>query len=96
MVKRIGGRKRKARHKLSKNVSLKGKIKISEYLKELNNGDKVQVLLEPAVHKGCYHLKFYGKRGIVNGKEGECYKVLIKDFKKEKTLIVHPVHLKKF
>lgn len=95
MVQRTGGKKRKARHKLTKNISLKGKIKISEYLKQLKDGDKVKVLLEPSVHKGFYHLKYYGKNGIVKGKDGECYKVLIKDFKKEKTLIVHPVHLRK-
>jgi large subunit ribosomal protein L21e len=95
MAKRVGGSKRKARHKLTKNVSLRGKIKISEYLKQLNTGDRVQVLLEAAVHKGQYHLRYYGKMGIINGKDGECYKVLIKDFTKEKILVVHPVHLKK-
>ena len=29
------------------------------------------------------------------GKKGNCYEVLIKDGGKEKTLIVHPIHLKK-
>lgn len=51
--------------------------------------------VEPAVHKGMYHPRFLGKTGKVIGKQGKCYKIAFKDINKEKTLLVHPVHLTK-
>lgn len=51
--------------------------------------------VEPAVHKGMYDPKYMGKAGIIKRKNGRCYEVNIKDGKKEKCLIVHPVHLKR-
>ena len=47
------------------------------------------------MQKGMYHSRFYGKMGVVKGKKGRCYEVMITDGSKQKTLIVHPVHLKK-
>jgi len=95
MVKRIGSFRRKTRHKLSKNVREKGKISISSYFKKLEVGEKVVLKAEPAVQKGMYFPRFYGKPGIIKGKAGACYDVQIKDGKKAKILKVHPVHLKK-
>ena len=37
----------------------------------------------------------HSKTGIVKGKKGSCYEINIKDGKKEKILIIHPVHLKR-
>ena len=50
---------------------------------------------ETAVQGGMYHRRFHGKSGIVKGTQGRCYKVEIKDGDKQKTMIVHPVHLKR-
>tara|TARA_Y100000310_G_C20057825_1_gene523561 strand:- start:185 stop:331 length:147 start_codon:yes stop_codon:yes gene_type:complete len=47
------------------------------------------------VQRGMYHSRFYGKSGSIKGKQGRCYEVLITDGSKQKTLIVHPVHLKR-
>jgi large subunit ribosomal protein L21e len=95
MVKRIGGFRRKTRHKLSKNVRDKGKISLSKYFAEFKNGQKVQLAAEPAVQKGMYFPRFHGRVGVINGKKGNCYDVEITDLKAKKTIIVHPVHLKK-
>jgi len=95
MVKRIGGTRRKSRHKTSKNVKRKGKISLTKYFQKLEKGDRVKLKIEPAVQKGAFHLRFHGKSGVVKSKIGKCYKVMIKDGKKEKELIVHPIHLKK-
>ena len=95
MVKRIGGARRKTRGKFKKPIRRKGKISILNFFQELKNGEIVQLLAEPAYQKGMYFRRFHGKTGIVNGKKGKCYEILIKDFNKEKKLIVHPVHLKK-
>lgn len=95
MVKRIGGSRRKTRYKYKKEKRNKGKISFTRYLQSFNPGDNVHLGLESAVQKGIYCHRFMGKSGIVKGKRGKCYEVAINDMGKEKTLIVHPVHLRK-
>ncbi len=93
MVQRIGGFRRKTRSKLTKKD--KGRIIIANFLRRFSEGDKVDLSADPAYQKGMYHPRFHGLTGVVKGKEGNCYKVEIKDGNKAKLLIVHPVHLKK-
>jgi len=95
MTKRIGGFRRKTRNKLKKSSRDKGKISITKYFQSFEIGDKVLLKAEPAVQKGMYFPRFHSKTGQVSGKKGVCYEVLIRDGKKEKTLIIHPIHLKK-
>ena len=95
MVKRIGSVRRKTRKKLSKTIRKKGKISISKYFQSFKTGDKVGLKAESAVSKGMYHPRFYGCIGTIKGKKGRCYEVSIKNKNKQKTLIIHPVHLKK-
>lgn len=95
MVKRIGTIRRKTRHKLGKKPREKGKISIRSYFQKYAQGERVVLKTNPTVHKGLYHPRFYGKTGKVVGMTGECCRVKINDQGKEKTLIVHPVHLKK-
>ncbi|MBU1204243.1 MAG: 50S ribosomal protein L21e [Nanoarchaeota archaeon] len=95
MVKRIGGGRRKTRGLFKKRVRKKGKISITRYFQDLKKGDKVQLLAEPAIQDGIYFRRFHGKTGTIKGKKGKCYEVSIKDGSKNKTLIIHPVHLRK-
>ena len=95
MSKRIGGLRRKTRSKLRKNVRAKGKISLSKYFQTFGKDDKVRLNAEPAVQKGMYFRRFHNKTGTVKGKKGKCYEIIIKDGRKEKMLIVHPVHLRK-
>ena len=94
MVKRIGGFRRKTRYKFKKNIRRRGKISLSKYFQKFKVGDKVVLSAEPAVQKGMYFPRFHGMVGIIKGNAGNCYQVSITDQKKEKTLLVHPVHLK--
>ena len=95
MVSRIGGFRRKTRHKLSKNIRRQGKISLKKYLQEFTEGERCVLKAEPAVQKGMYFPRFHGKSGIVKAKRGACYEVTIKDGKLAKTIVVHPVHLLK-
>lgn len=95
MVKRVGGFRRKTRHKLSKSFREKGKISLTNYFQTLKKGDKVSLLAEPAIHTGMYFPRFHGKLGIIKRPKGSCYEVDIKDGNKNKTIIVHPVHMRK-
>ena len=93
-MNRIGGPKRKSRHKLKKRRREKGKISVSRFMQTFKTGQKVHLIFEPAYPKGQYHLRFKGKTGIVKKSRGKCYEILINDKGKDKTLLIHPVHLK--
>jgi len=94
MAKRVGGNRRKTRKIFKKHYKDKGKISLSKYFKEYKTGDKVILKAEPAVQKGIYFPRYHGKLGVVKGKKGFCYEILIKDKNKQKNIIVNPVHLK--
>ncbi|MGV8169123.1 MAG: 50S ribosomal protein L21e [Candidatus Nanoarchaeia archaeon] len=92
---RIGGLRRKKVSRYTKSTKQKGKISLRRYLSEFKEGDRVSLTIEPAVHEGTYCPRFAGKSGTIMSRKGTCYEVKIKDFNKEKILIVHPVHMRK-
>jgi large subunit ribosomal protein L21e len=94
-MKRIGGARRKSRTKFKKHFRQKGKISLTKYFQTFKEGDRVMLSVEPSIHKGMYDHKFMGKPATVKCKTGKCYEVAVKDSGKEKSLIVHPVHLKR-
>ncbi len=94
MVKRLGGMRRKSRYKLKKETKDRGKLSLRRYFQKFNLNDKVALVMEPRVHKGIFNLRFYGRVGIITGQQGSCYSIKIMDGNKEKTLVVHPVHLR--
>ena len=94
-MKRIGGFRRKTRYKLKKSPRQKGKINLTNYFQTFEEGDRVNLVAEPAIQKGMYFPRFHNRAGIIQKKTGSCYEVLIKDQNKEKMVIVHPVHLKR-
>ena len=93
-MNRIGGSRRKSRHKLKKERREKGKISVSRFMQSFKKGQRVHLIYEPAYHKGSYNTRFIGKTGTVQGARGKCYEIAINDKGKEKLLIIHPVHLK--
>lgn len=94
MVTRIGGTRRKTRGIFKKPKQLRGKLKLRQYLQEFKEGDKVALCANPSVQKGIYFRRFHGKIGTVKRKNGTCYDVVVNDLEKQKTVIVHPAHLK--
>ena len=95
MVKRTGTARRKTRGFTTKSIRKQGKISISSYFTQFKGGDKALLKVEPAVHNGAYFRRFHGKIAEVVKKSGSCYEVKVLDKGKEKTLNVHPVHLRK-
>lgn len=92
-MKKIGSSRRKSRHKLKKNIRVKGKISISKFMQDFKPGDKVSLKTEPGFQKGLFFHRFHGKVGTVESKRGSSYVVKVNDLGKDKTLVVHPVHL---
>lgn len=95
MAARKGGNRRKSRAKFRRNVRDKGKVSIRKYLQSFKIGDKVQLIINPSVHRGLYFPRFHGNKGTIKYKRGNCYIVEVKDRGKAKNIIVHPVHLTK-
>lgn len=95
MTQRKGGYRRKSRKLMRKNVSERGKISITRFIMEYKPGEHVVLKAEPAYHKGLFHLRFYGRNGVVLAKRGRCYEVGVYDGSRQKVLIVHPVHLRR-
>tara|TARA_Y100000310_G_scaffold228743_1_gene231031 strand:- start:299 stop:577 length:279 start_codon:yes stop_codon:yes gene_type:complete len=76
-----------------KQIRQKGKVKLSSYFKQIEDGKKVSVVRELGV-KAAFPKRIMGKSGEVIGSRGKFKLVKIKDGNKTKTFIIHPVHLK--
>ena len=96
MVKRLGGGRRKTRQIFRKKPRQRGKFSLTSYFQKFVHGEKVLLKAEPAVHKGMYFRRFNARSGTVIGRQGRCYVVKINDLGKEKNVIVHPIHLKRY
>ena len=95
MVKASKGLRRKTRNILGKTPRTKGMSPITHEFRNFEVGEKVNVVIDPAVHHGMPHMRFQGKTGVVSGKQGRAYVVELKDGDKPKTAVTRPEHLKK-
>lgn len=94
MVKRIGSKQRKTRHKFLRHYKEKGKISLSKYFQVFGADQRVSLKINPAVSKGQFFRRFHGYTGTITGKmKGSCYEITIRDGGKDKLLYVHPIHL---
>ena len=95
MVKRSKGLRSKSRHVLRKKPGDRGIISIKRALQQFDDGEHVNIVIDPSIHKGMPHIRFQGKNGKIEGKQGESYLVGINDGNKHKTLVIKPEHLRK-
>ena len=77
-----------------KNPRMHGKLSLSRYFQEFDNGDRVSIVRELSVQPR-FPKQIQGRSGVVEGKRGSHYVIKINDLNKEKIYIIHPVHLKK-
>lgn len=80
--------------KSTKKTREKGKIKLSNYFQEFDEGDTVAVIRERSLQPG-FPETIQGRTGVISGKRGSSYEVKIKDSNKEKKYFIEPIHLKK-
>ncbi len=80
---------------MSKGIRQKGKISLDKFFQSFNIGDRVVLKAESAYQKGLFHPRFHGKSGVIQGKKGRCYEVIISDQGMKKTVVTYPIHLKK-
>ena len=95
MVRRSKGLRSKSRHILRKKPRYRGYSSITRSLQQFNDGEKVNVVIDPSVHRGMPHVRFQGYTGTVLGRQGNSYRVQIRVGKKIKTLVVRPEHIRR-
>lgn len=74
-------------------VREKGKLKLSRYFKNIEDGAKVAIVTDTGV-RASFPKRMKGKSGKVLESRGRYKIVEIKDGDKMKTFIIHPIHLK--
>jgi large subunit ribosomal protein L21e len=84
-----GGNSKHSRHLVSK-----GRTTIGQALKAFKVGDRVRICVNPSHLKGrLAALRFNNCIGVVEGKQGDAYKIAFWDGAKEKHLVLLNYHL---
>uniref|UniRef100_A0A7C4JK73 Large ribosomal subunit protein eL21 n=1 Tax=Ignisphaera aggregans TaxID=334771 RepID=A0A7C4JK73_9CREN len=95
MVKASQGLRHKTRRIMRKNVREKGAIPpLSRILIPYRVGDKVHIVVDPAIHGGIPHRRYIGKSGIITGFKGRAMVVDVEVGSKVKRLFLLPEHVK--
>lgn len=79
--------------KKGKLIREKGKLRLSEYFKQINKGDRVAVVREASINSN-FPSRIIGLTGKITGEKGRYKIVEIMDGKMKKSFIIHPIHLK--
>ena len=89
------GTRTKTRNLLKKKARARGLSPITKGLQTFEEGEKVNIIIDPSVHKGMPFSRFHGLTGVIIGERGSAYEVRVKDGDKVKTVIARPEHLVK-
>ncbi len=92
-MKASKGPRSKTRNILRKKPRDRGLSPITKGMQEFENGERVNIVIDPSVHKGMPFHRFQGLTGIVVGKRGAAFEVSVKDGNKTKTVVARPEHL---
>ncbi|MBL7059083.1 50S ribosomal protein L21e [Candidatus Pacearchaeota archaeon] len=77
-----------------KKIRTRGKLSLSRYFQKFKEGDTIAVSKEISLQPK-FPKRIQGRTGVVKGKRGRSYLVMIKDQNKEKEYLIAPIHLKK-
>ncbi|MEM4181771.1 MAG: hypothetical protein QXX68_01295 [Candidatus Pacearchaeota archaeon] len=80
--------------KRKKQVRTKGKIKLSEYFKDMKEGESVSVVKDSSIPSS-FSKRIVGRVGKIIGKRGSFMLVQVKEGKKLKTHLIHPINLRR-
>lgn len=76
-----------------KKIREKGKLRLSQYFKKIDDGANVAVVTDVGV-RAMFPKRLKGMNGKVVGSRGKFKLVQIKTGDKMKTFVIHPVHLR--
>ena len=87
------GTRTKTRNLLKKRARARGLSPITKGLQTFEAGEKVNIIIDPSVHKGMPFSRVHGLTGVVVGARGCAYEVSVKDGNKTKMVVARPEHL---
>ena len=93
MVKKSHGYRARTRGLMSKRVRQRGLTSVNKVLESYEEGQRVDVVIDSAFHKGMPHKRYHGRTGIVKGVRGRAVIVDLTLGKAVKTLLIRPEHL---
>ncbi|MFH1239720.1 MAG: 50S ribosomal protein L21e [Candidatus Diapherotrites archaeon] len=92
--KKAKGKRAKTRQKLRRKKGMK-KLTVNKQLSVFDEGEKVQINIDPSVHSGFPNPRYQGFVGTVDGKQGpHTFKVSFKLGRTKKMCLVNGAHLK--
>ena len=94
MVRNSKGTRSGTRKIISRKPRERGLSPITHSLQKFNANDRVNIVIDPSVHKGMPHKRFHGLTGIVKKKQGYSYVIKVKVGNKFKYPIISSEHLK--
>jgi len=96
MGRRAKGFRHKSRVLLKRKPRERGKTGLSKILHDYSDGEKVVVKIDPSVHKGMPHRRYFGKVGVIVERRGRSYVVNVTQGDAVKELIIRPEHLEPY
>jgi large subunit ribosomal protein L21e len=94
MVKRSHGYRVGSRKMMTKKVRERGMPSLGKLLRIYEEGERVDILIDPSIHGGQPHRRYHGRVGIIRGRRGRSYEVETTLGEKVKLLIIRPEHLR--
>ncbi len=94
-MKASKGTRTKTRTLLQKKPRARGLSPITKAFQSFDEGEKVNIIIDPSVHKGMPVSRFNGLTGVIIGQRGAAYEVSVKDGNKTKIVVARPEHLVK-
>ena len=94
MVKNSHGYRARTRGLMSKRVRQKGLSSPSKVLTDYEEGQRVDIVIDPGFHKGMPHKRYQGRTGVVTSLRGRAVVVDVGLGKATKSLIIRREHLK--
>ncbi|MDD7424209.1 MAG: 50S ribosomal protein L21e [Candidatus Methanomethylophilaceae archaeon] len=94
-MKASKGTRTKTRTLLQKKPRARGLSPITRGFQSFEDGEKVNIIIDPSVHKGMPFSRFHGLTGVVIGQRGAAFEVSVKDGNKTKIVVARPEHLVK-
>lgn len=87
------GTRTKTRMLFQKKPRARGLSPITKGFQSFELGEKVNIIIDPSVHKGMPFSRFHGLTGVVVGQRGAAYEINVKSGEKTKMVIARPEHL---
>ncbi|RDE14191.1 MAG: 50S ribosomal protein L21e [Candidatus Thorarchaeota archaeon] len=94
MVKKSHGYRVRTRGLMTKRVREKGVSSPDNVLVQYEPGQRVNIVIDSAFHKGMPHKRYQGKTGIATGVRGRAVLVDVDIGKAKRSLIIRPEHLR--